>query len=68
VLWVIAAQKAVYDLEQGLRRIRVYAFPLADARIRQALGRGSRISKVLIIYSEVPGRGTATLVREALGS
>jgi LUD domain len=67
VIWVIGAQKVVRDLDEGLRRVREYAFPLEDARIRQALGRGSRISKLLIITSEMPGRATAILVKEPLG-
>jgi LUD domain len=67
VIWVIGAQKVVRDLDEGLRRVREYAFPLEDARIRQALGRGSRINKVLIINGEMPGRATAILVKEPLG-
>ncbi len=67
VIWVIGAQKVVRDLDEGLRRVREYAFPLEDARIRQALGRGSRISKLLIINSEAPGRATAIVVKESLG-
>jgi hypothetical protein len=67
VVWVIGAQKVVGDLDDGLHRVREYALPLEDARIRQVLGRGSRISKLLIIYAEVPGRATAILVKEPLG-
>jgi hypothetical protein len=67
VIWVVGAQKIVRDLDEGLRRVREHAFPLEDARIRQALGRGSRISKLLIVNSEMPGRTTAILVKEPLG-
>jgi hypothetical protein len=68
VVWVIGAQKLVRDLDEGLRRVREYAFPLEDARARQAYGRGSQISKLLIINKEpTPGRATAILVKEPLG-
>ena len=67
VIWVIGAQKVVRDLDEGLRRIREYALPLEDARIHQALGRGTRLNKLLIINGEVPGRATAILVKEPLG-
>jgi acyl-CoA hydrolase len=67
VIWVIGAQKVVRDLDEGLRRVREYAFPLEDARIRQAIGRGSKINKLLIINGEIPGRATAILVKEPLG-
>jgi len=68
VIWVIGAQKVVRDLDEGLRRVREYAFPLEDARARQAYGRGSQISKLLIINKEpIPGRATAILVKELLG-
>jgi len=67
VIWVIGTQKVVRDLEEGLRRVREYALPLEDARIRQALGRGSRINKLLIVNGEVPGRATAILVKEPIG-
>lgn len=67
VIWVIGAQKVVRDLDEGLRRVREYAFPLEDARIRQTLGRESQISKLLIISSEMSNRATAILVKEPLG-
>jgi hypothetical protein len=67
VIWVIGAQKVVRDLDEGLRRLREYVFPLEDARLRQAVGRGSRINKVLIIQGDMPDRATAILVKESLG-
>jgi hypothetical protein len=67
VIWVIGAQKLVRDLDEGLRRVREYALPLEDARMRQAMGRGSKINKLLIVNGEMPGRATAILVKERLG-
>ena len=68
VIWVIGAQKIVRDLDEGLRRIREYSYPLEDARLREAYGIGSGISKILIINREIaPGRARVVLVKEALG-
>jgi hypothetical protein len=67
VIWVIGAQKVVRDLDEGLRRVREHAFPLEDARLREAMGRGSRINKLLIVTSDMPGRATVILVKEPLG-
>jgi LUD domain len=68
VILVVGTQKIVSDLEEGLRRIDEYAFPLEDARAQAAYGIHSGISKVLIINREVaPGRITVVLVDEVLG-
>ena len=56
------------DLEEGLRRINEYAFPLEDARAQAAYGIHSAVNKVLIINREIaPGRITVVLVDEVLG-
>ena len=68
VILVVGTQKIVADLEEGLRRINDYAFPLEDARAQAAYGIHSAVNKVLIINAEiVPGRITVVLVDEALG-
>ena len=68
VILVVGTQKIVSDLEEGLRRINEYAFPLEDARAQAAYGIHSAVNKVLIINHEiVPGRITVVLVDEALG-
>ena len=68
VILVVGTQKIVVDLEEGLRRIYEYAFPLEDARAMEAYGIHSGVNKVLIINREiVPGRITVVLVDEALG-
>jgi len=67
VIWVVGAQKIVRDLEEGLRRIREYSYPLEHKRI-QALGMpGSFIAKILVVEGERPGRISVFLVKEALG-
>jgi bisphosphoglycerate-independent phosphoglycerate mutase (AlkP superfamily) len=68
VILVVGTQKIVKDVEDGLRRIDEYAFPLEDARAQAAYGIHSAVNKVLIINREVsPGRLTVVLVDEVLG-
>jgi len=68
VILVVGTQKIVSDLEEGLRRINEYAFPLEDSRAQAACGIHSAVNKVLIINREiVPERITVVLVDEVLG-
>jgi hypothetical protein len=68
VILVVGTQKIVSDLEDGLRRINEYAFPLEDARAQAAYGIHSGVNKVLIINREItPGRITVVFVDEVLG-
>ncbi len=68
VILVVGTQKIVSDLEEGLRRIDEYSFPLEDARAQAAYGIHSGVNKVLVINREVfPGRITVVLVDEVLG-
>jgi len=68
VILVAGTQKIVSDLEEGLRRIDEYAFPLEDARAQAAYGIHSGVNKVLVINREiVPGRITLVLVDDVLG-
>jgi hypothetical protein len=68
VILVVGTQKIVSDLEEGLRRVNDYAFPLEDARAQMTYGIHSAVNKVLIINREVvPGRITVVFVDEVLG-
>jgi hypothetical protein len=68
VILVVGTQKIVPDLEDALRRIDEYAFPLEDERAQAAYGVHSGVNKVLIINREwTPGRITVVLCDEALG-
>ena len=68
VILVVGTQKIVSDLEEGLRRINEYAFPLEDARAQAAYGIHSAVNKVLIINREIVAeRITVALVGEAIG-
>ena len=68
VILVVGTQKIVSDLDEALRRIDEYAFPLEDARAQAAYGIHSGVNKVLIINREImPGRITVVFVDEVLG-
>jgi len=68
VILVVGTQKIVSDLDEGLRRLNDYVFPLEDARAQLAYGIRSAVNKVLIINREVvPGRITVVFVDEVLG-
>ncbi len=68
VIFVIGSQKIVPDLEAAMRRVRETVQPYEDARLREQLGVGTRLAKVLVTYLEPrPGRTTVILVREPVG-
>ena len=68
VILVVGTQGIVSDLDEGLRRINEYAFPLEDARAQAEYGIHSGVNKVLIINREItPGRITVVFVDEVLG-
>jgi hypothetical protein len=68
VILVVGTQKIVADLEEALRRVDEYAYPLEDARAMETYGVHSGVNKILIINREyAPGRITVVLVDEVLG-
>jgi LUD domain len=68
VIFGVGTQKIVADIDEGLRRIYDYAFPLEDARAQAAYGIHSAVNKIVVINREInPGRITVVLVDEALG-
>ena len=69
VIWVIGAQKIVPTLEEAVRRVREYVFPLEDERMKQAgFAGGSRIGKLVLFENEArDGRASAIFVKEHLG-
>jgi LUD domain len=68
VIWVVGAQKLVKDLEEGLRRIQEYCYPLEDAHLRGLIKMGTSVNKILIVNRELrPGRTTMIIVKEQLG-
>jgi len=68
LILVIGSQKVVPDLDTAFRRITEQVFPYEDARLREQLGVGTRITRTLILESDfVPGRTTIILVRQPIG-
>ena len=68
VIWVVGAQKIVRDLNEGLRRIHEYAYPLEEEHMQQLYGIGTHINKILIVNAELrPNRITMIIVKEELG-
>ncbi|EKE11948.1 MAG: hypothetical protein ACD_14C00061G0004 [uncultured bacterium] len=68
VIWIVGSQKIVKDMEEGLKRIYEYVFPLENERAMKAYGMGSGVNKLLIVNKEVSlGRITIIIVKEKLG-
>src|SRR3954452_10486014 len=68
VILVVGTQKIVPDLEDALRRIDEYVFPLEDARAQAAYGLHSGVNKLLIVNREwTADRITVVLCDEPLG-
>jgi len=68
LILVCGINKIVPTLEDALRRIREYAYPLEDARAKKAYGIPSQIGKCVILANEkVEGRVTLILISESLG-
>ncbi|MGD0587312.1 MAG: lactate utilization protein [Thermoplasmata archaeon] len=68
VIWVVGAQKVVPTLQDGLKRLREYSYPMEDARSLKAYGMNSGLNKILVISREFnPGRATVVFVEEVLG-
>ena len=68
LILVIGSQKIVPDLDAAFRRIREHVFPYEDARLREQLGVGTKITRTLILESDfMPGRTAIVLVRRPIG-
>jgi hypothetical protein len=68
LILVIGSQKIVPDLDTAFRRIKEHVFPYEDARLRETLGVGTKITRTLILDQDFgPGRTTVILVREPIG-
>ncbi|OGZ57745.1 MAG: hypothetical protein A3B96_00385 [Candidatus Spechtbacteria bacterium RIFCSPHIGHO2_02_FULL_43_15b] len=70
VIWVTSSNKIVATLEDGLKRICEYSFPLEDKRMKGIGYPGSVLAKILIFEREPAMMGrkiTMILVNEKLG-
>jgi len=67
LILVAGSHKVVKDLDEGLRRLREYSYPLEDARMK-SLGRpGSLLAEALIMYWAPPGRVRMFILEEPIG-
>jgi L-lactate utilization protein LutB len=68
LLLIAGVQKIAPNLEEGMRRIREYVFPLEDAHMQELYHMGSGFGKwVIIEHERFPDRTTLILVKEKLG-
>jgi len=68
LILVSGVNKIVPTLDDALKRVWNYAYPLENARARKAYGTPSVIGKcVIYAHERTPGRTTLILVKEALG-
>jgi hypothetical protein len=68
VVWIVGAQKIVPTLDEAMKRLHEYTYPLEDARALKAYGVHSGINKLLIVNREInPKRTTMIIVKENLG-
>jgi L-lactate utilization protein LutC len=69
VIWVVSTKKLVSDLDEAIKRIYEYTYPLEDQRLQKIYnGVHSNISKMLFVHREImPNRTKVILVKEDLG-
>jgi L-lactate utilization protein LutC len=68
LILVVGINKIVPTLEDALKRVRLYAYPLENVRTKKVYGTPSVIGKCAIIsHEKVKGRITLILVKESLG-
>jgi len=68
LILVVGSQKIVKDIDAAMRRIREHVLPYEDRRLREQMGIGTKICRVLILEQDfVAGRTTVILVREPVG-
>jgi hypothetical protein len=68
LILVVGSQKIVPDLDTALRRITEHVQPYEDARLREQMGMGTKLTRILILERDYnPGRTTVVLVREPVG-
>ncbi len=68
VIWVAGAQKIVKDVNEGLRRIEEYSYPMEQEHVHQLYNMDTSINKVLIFNREFrPERVSLIIVKEKLG-
>ncbi|MHB8588499.1 MAG: LUD domain-containing protein [Candidatus Dormibacteraceae bacterium] len=67
-LILVAGSQIVPDLDSALRRITEHVMPYEDARLREQMSVGTKLTRILILERDYnPGRTTVILVREPVG-
>ncbi|HYT12743.1 MAG TPA: LUD domain-containing protein [Candidatus Nitrosopolaris sp.] len=68
LILVVGSQKIVPDLDTALRRIKEHVMPYEDARLREQMGVGTKLARILILERDYShGRTTVILVRAPVG-
>lgn len=68
LILVVGAQKVTANIDEAMRRVREFVFPLEDKRALAAYGSGTSFGKWVIIENEISlGRIHVILVEESLG-
>jgi len=68
LILVVGINKIVPTLEDALKRVKLYMYPLENVRAWKAYGMQSSIGKwVILSHEKVEGRITLILVKESLG-
>jgi L-lactate utilization protein LutB len=68
LILVAGVNKIVPNLDDALKRVREYAYPLENVRAQKVYGIPSIIGKcVILAHERIPERTTLILVKEALG-
>jgi hypothetical protein len=68
LILIVGSQKIVPSLDVALRRITEHVMPYEDARLREQMGIGTKLARILIMERDFnPGRTTVILVREPVG-
>lgn len=68
VILVSGTNKIVPTLQDAIKRVREYVYPLENERSKKAYGMGSFVGKIIIVEKEMfPQRITLILVKEKLG-
>src|SRR5712692_791142 len=68
LILVVGSQKIVPDLDTAIRRITDHVQPYEDARLREQMGIGTKLARILIVERDSsPGLTTVVLVRGPVG-
>ncbi|MBG0787066.1 MAG: LUD domain-containing protein [Anaerolineaceae bacterium] len=69
VIWLVSTKKIVSDLDEAVKRIYEYTYPLEDLRAQKAYGgMHSNVSKLLFVNREMmPNRVKVIFVKKDLG-